>query len=90
MVAARPGAADTDGDWRHSSECRDEDPELFFPIGSAGPAMSQAVKAKAVCQRCPVIGECLDWAIRSGQDSGIWGGMSEEERRAAKRRALTT
>jgi WhiB family redox-sensing transcriptional regulator len=73
-------------DWRHRAICRDEDPELFFPIGNSGPALLQIAEAKAVCQRCPVTSECLGWAIETGQDAGVWGGMSEDERRALKRR----
>jgi WhiB family transcriptional regulator, redox-sensing transcriptional regulator len=75
-------------DWRHRALCRDEDPELFFPIGTTGPALVQMEQAKAVCRRCPVVESCLDWALRSGQDSGVWGGLSEDERRALKRRSL--
>lgn len=73
-------------DWRHSALCRDEDPELFFPIGTAGPAIEQIKQAKAVCQRCSVIDDCLTWALETGQDAGVWGGLSEDERRAVKRR----
>ena len=73
-------------DWRHVAACRDEDPELFFPIGTSGPALLQVEQAKAVCRRCSVADECLRWALDSGQDAGVWGGMSEEERRALKRR----
>ncbi len=73
-------------DWRHVASCRDEDPELFFPIGTSGPALLQIEQAKAVCRRCPATSECLQWALDSGQDAGVWGGMSEEERRALKRR----
>lgn len=73
-------------DWRHASACRDEDPELFFPIGTSGPALLQIEQAKAVCRRCDVTDQCLQWALDSGQDAGVWGGMSEEERRAVKRR----
>jgi WhiB family redox-sensing transcriptional regulator len=74
-------------DWRHRAACRDEDPELFFPIGNTGPALLQIEDAKTVCRRCPVIDQCLQWALESGQDAGVWGGMSEDERRALKRRA---
>ena len=78
-------------DWRHNAVCREEDPELFFPIGNTGPALLQIEEAKAVCRRCPVIEQCLQWALESGQDSGVWGGLSEDERRAmtaAERLAL--
>jgi WhiB family redox-sensing transcriptional regulator len=73
-------------DWRHRAACRDEDPELFFPIGTSGPALLQVEQAKAVCRRCSVVDACLQWALETGQDAGVWGGMSEEERRAVKRR----
>jgi WhiB family redox-sensing transcriptional regulator len=69
-------------DWRHAAACRDEDPELFFPVGTTGPALLQVEEAKAVCRRCSVIEDCLAWALESGQDAGVWGGRSEEERRA--------
>lgn len=73
-------------DWRHSAACRDEDPELFFPVGNSGPALLQIAEAKAVCRRCPSIADCLAWALESGQDAGVWGAYSEDERRALKRR----
>ena len=74
-------------DWRHQSACRDEDPELFFPVGNTGPAITQIEEAKKVCNRCNVKEPCLAWALESGQDAGVWGGLSEDERRALKRRA---
>ncbi|MFI9772443.1 WhiB family transcriptional regulator [Streptomyces sp. NPDC052415] len=74
-------------DWRHYAVCKDEDPELFFPIGNTGPSLLQIEEAKAVCRRCPVMEQCLQWAFESGQDSGVWGGLSEDERRSMKRRA---
>jgi WhiB family redox-sensing transcriptional regulator len=77
-------------DWRHRAICRDEDPELFFPVGTSGPALLQIAEAKSVCRRCPVVSECLTWALESGQDAGVWGGMSEDERRALKRRSART
>lgn len=73
-------------DWRHKAVCRDEDPELFFPVGNSGPALAQIAKAKLVCNRCPVTSQCLRWALETGQDAGVWGGLSEDERRALKRR----
>lgn len=75
-------------DWRQRAACRDEDPELFFPIGNTGPALVQIEEAKQVCRRCPVIEECLQWALETGQDAGVWGGTSEDERRAMKRRRI--
>lgn len=73
-------------DWRHRAACRDVDPELFFPIGNTGPAILQIEEAKQVCRRCDVNDACLRWALESGQDSGVWGAMGEDERRALKRR----
>jgi WhiB family transcriptional regulator, redox-sensing transcriptional regulator len=75
-------------DWRHRAACRDEDPELFFPIGTTGPALHQVDEAKAVCRRCEAIEDCLSWALNSDQDAGVWGGLDEDERRALKRRRL--
>lgn len=61
--------------WRMHAACRDEDPDLFFPIGSTGPALGQVEEAKAVCRRCPVQEECLRWALENNQDAGVWGGL---------------
>lgn len=72
--------------WQSKGACRGEDPELFFPIGNTGPAMLQTEEAKQVCRRCDVREKCLDWALEHGQDYGVWGGLSEDERRALKRR----
>lgn len=72
-------------DWRHRAVCRDEDPELFFPASEIGPGAVQVAEAKAVCRRCPVSAECLSWAVESGQDYGLWGGMTPAERRTWKR-----
>ncbi|WP_433515821.1 WhiB family transcriptional regulator [Nonomuraea sp. CA-143628] len=74
-------------DWRHRAACRDVDPELFFPIGNTGPALMQIEEAKAVCRSCSAVDLCLKWALESGQDAGVWGGLSEDERRALKRRS---
>ena len=74
-------------DWRSRAACLDKDPELFFPVGNTGPALLQIEEAKTVCRSCEVIDVCLKWAIETGQDSGVWGGTSEDERRAMKRRA---
>lgn len=73
-------------DWRHRAACRDEDPELFFPIGTTGPALLQIEEAKTVCRGCDVREQCLQFALETGQDAGVWGGLSEDERRALKRR----
>jgi WhiB family redox-sensing transcriptional regulator len=74
-------------DWRDKAACLTADPELFFPVGNTGPAVDQIDKAKAVCARCSVTEMCLQYALETSQDSGVWGGLSEDERRALKRRA---
>ena len=77
--AARPRV-----DWRLFAACRDLNPDLFFPIGTAGPAVTQVAKAKQACLTCPVRTPCLDWALRHCQDYGIWGGTTETERQALR------
>jgi WhiB family redox-sensing transcriptional regulator len=73
-------------DWREKAACGSEDPELFFPIGNTGPAILQAEEAKQVCRRCEVREQCLEWALNKPEDHGVWGGLSEDERRALKRK----
>lgn len=73
-------------DWRHEAACLEDDPELFFPVGNTGPAIPQIEEAKEVCRRCEVVETCLRWALDTGQDAGVWGGLAEDERRALKRR----
>ncbi len=73
-------------DWRSRAACTDEDPELFFPIGSTGPAIDQIAEAKEVCVRCEVREPCLEYAMATNQDAGVWGGLSEDERRSLKRK----
>ncbi|EHK88024.1 WhiB family transcriptional regulator [Saccharomonospora azurea] len=73
-------------EWWHSAACRDEDPELFFPVSNMGPGAQQTARAKAVCARCPVRAECLSYALDNGLDHGIFGGLTEHERRDLVRR----
>jgi WhiB family transcriptional regulator, redox-sensing transcriptional regulator len=75
-------------DWRAIAACRVEDPELFFPIGTTGPAVRQAREAASICARCPAKAQCLSWALETNQDTGIWGGLGERERRSLRRRTL--
>lgn len=79
-------------EWQNRAACIGVDPELFFPIGNTGPAIMQIEEAKAVCRTCPVMENCLKWALDTGQDHGVLGGMSEQERDALikrRRRQLT-
>ena len=69
-----------------SPRARDTDPELFFPIGTAGPALHQEARAKQICAGCQVRTACLRWALASGQEVGVWGVTSEDERRTIRLR----
>jgi len=71
--------------WRDQSACRDTDPTLFFPVGTTGAALDQIASAKAVCDTCEAKQPCLEFALSTNQDSGVWGGTSEEERRKLRR-----
>ncbi|MCC5953796.1 MAG: WhiB family transcriptional regulator [Acidimicrobiia bacterium] len=75
-------------DWRAVAACRDTDPDLFFPVGTTGPAIEQIESAKAVCGECEARQPCLEFALATNQDSGIWGGTSEEERRKIRRQRV--
>lgn len=81
--------SDNVSDWRLDALCRVEehDPELFFPVGTTGPALVQIEEAKAVCRRCPVISDCLAEALEKPSTCGVWGGTSEDDRLRARRRA---
>jgi WhiB family redox-sensing transcriptional regulator len=79
-----------DESWREEAACRDTHPDLFFPVGTTGPALEQIAAAKAVCERCDVRGPCLEFALSTNQESGIWGGTSEEERRKLRKVWLVT
>ena len=74
-------------DWRHQAACRDVDPEIFFPVGTTGPALAQIEAATSICGTCTVQQDCLDWALETGQDAGIWGGTTEDARRDLRRGA---
>jgi WhiB family redox-sensing transcriptional regulator len=77
---------DWDSDqWRNQASCRSTAQELFFPVGSTGEAIDQIVAAKVVCDSCPVRAQCLQFALETNQEAGIWGGTSEEERRRLRR-----
>ena len=86
ILASSLALANADYTWRSHAICRDTDPDLFFPIGTTGQALVQIARAKQVCGECPVRVDCLEYALETNQDSGIWGGLSEEERREIRRR----
>jgi WhiB family redox-sensing transcriptional regulator len=66
-------------DWRDQAACRGADADLFFPVGTSGTARAQTERAKAVCAACPVVTDCLAFALAALPD-GIAGGMTPEER----------
>ena len=78
--------ADTLAEWWSLAACQSADPDLFFPISSTGPALGQVARAKAVCTGCPVRCDCLRYALAAGPLQGVWGGLTEEERRLLRQR----
>jgi WhiB family transcriptional regulator, redox-sensing transcriptional regulator len=85
FIPVRPAA---ERNWRQRAACRFIDPELFFPVSDSGTSLNQVTRAKAVCTACEVQSECLAFAVRTRQDHGIWGGMTEDERDATVTRML--
>ena len=77
-----------DANWRSRAACLSADPELFFPLSEAGTSVAQEKRAKAMCSRCPVRSECLDFALATREVHGVWGGTSEDERRRLLARRL--
>ena len=85
LFATNLALGTADYSWRKDALCRDTDPELFFPVGNTGQALLQISEAKNVCCECQVKAQCLDFAIETNQDCGIWGGTSDEGRRQIRR-----
>lgn len=71
--------------WEQRAICRDEDPELFFPLSTARVNQAQIAEAKAVCARCPVRVPCGIWAHANKIEFGIYAGETEQERITAIR-----
>ncbi len=76
------------GQWQESSACRSSDPEMFFPVGTTGHALDNIERAKVICATCAVQDECLDYALHTNQEAGVWGGYAEDERRRLRKRWL--
>jgi WhiB family transcriptional regulator, redox-sensing transcriptional regulator len=73
-------------DWRYHAACQDIELELFFPDGDPKSVQVQVRAAKLICRHCPVNVKCLSWALANEVDVGIWGGLTERERRKLQRR----
>ncbi len=71
-------------DWRDKAGCLAHNPEMFFPIGASDIRATRA--AKAVCGRCQVVTQCLNFATANSLREGVWGGLTEQERESARRR----
>ncbi|MEO9139913.1 MAG: WhiB family transcriptional regulator [Jatrophihabitans sp.] len=69
--------------WQERSLCAQTDPEAFFPEKGGSTR-----EAKKICTGCEVRSECLEYALQNDERFGIWGGLSERERRRLKRRAV--
>ena len=87
ILASSLALANADYSWRTRAICRDTDPDLFFPVGTTGQALVQIARAKEVCGECPVQNDCLEYALETNQDAGIWGGLDEEQRRNIRRQS---
>jgi WhiB family redox-sensing transcriptional regulator len=70
--------------WREEAACKGIDANVFFPAGETGEALGQAAAAKVLCEGCPVRMACLDFALVTKQEYGIWGGRTEGERRSLR------
>ena len=77
------------GHWTERAACRASaiDPELFFPVSDSGRALPQVTAAKRICTACPVLTDCLAWALLAGEPAGIWGGTTPLERRVLRAQA---
>jgi WhiB family redox-sensing transcriptional regulator len=76
------GEDDGDQDWRDRALCAEVDGEIFYPEKGGSTR-----EAKKVCRSCEVQAECLEYALEHDERFGIWGGLSERERRRLKREA---
>lgn len=72
-------------DWRRQAACRGVDPEVFYPVND-----EDAEEAKEICAGCPVRQPCLEWALSDRERFGVWGGLTERERRRLLRQRRKT
>ena len=81
--AGLPGVDGEDQGWQEQALCAETDPEAFFPEKGGSTR-----EAKKICTGCEVRTECLEYALSNDERFGIWGGLSERERRRLRRRAV--
>lgn len=84
LLVGQPPAVDDYGhlSWQKYAACLEADPEIFFPERGYSSAA-----AKAICATCPVVAECLEYALATHQQYGIWGATSDRERRKLRRQS---
>ncbi len=83
------GSIDWDeDDWRARAACRHSGPDLFFPPGATGLFQEDIRAAKAICHACQAKAACLEFALATKQEAGVWGATSEDERRVLRERWL--
>lgn len=75
-----------DEPWVAEAICPDADPEMFFPTAGQAPVARAAVD---ICTACPVVDDCLAWALDHNEKHGVWGGKTEDERRSIRRKRRT-
>jgi WhiB family redox-sensing transcriptional regulator len=80
--ASFPGMDADEQGWQERALCAETDPEAFFPEKGGSTR-----EAKKICTGCEVRAECLEYALANDERFGIWGGLSERERRRLRRRA---
>lgn len=73
-------------DWRDEAACASTDPELFFQSGLTDPGKAATRTAKVICFSCPVMEACGQWALETREPFGVFGGMTDGERRKILRR----
>jgi WhiB family transcriptional regulator, redox-sensing transcriptional regulator len=85
-VAALPALVSEDWDWQVNAACRGVGVDLFFnPDSERGKSKrDRDANAKAVCATCPVIAQCLSWAMSVDEPYGVWGGLTTNERHALR------
>ncbi|WP_344664689.1 WhiB family transcriptional regulator [Catenulispora yoronensis] len=82
--------------WMAEAECRDSEPDLFFGADPGWGRITETIaqrrareaQAKAMCARCPVRNSCLEYAMTTPEHDGLWGGLTDAERKAMRRATM--